>query len=498
MRIEVRSGGISVKINTHDTNLLRILAKHGIYLNAYCAGRGICKKCTIRYLSTPPEATEIEKRRFCDEELSKGYRLACLHEARDGDIIEVTATKVVYAKEKIEPCVDSDASYLIFDIGTTTIVGSCIKGRKATITARMLNPQVAFGADVMSRLTYLQDHGDRSIYTVLQKSVREMAENLMKNFSGEKPALIVAVANPTMLSFLLNLDPSGISQYPYEAPFKGPLLTQWNGIPLYVPPVVSAFVGSDITAGLMEVSTDKEFLLIDMGTNCEFILSTERGMFAASVPAGPALEGAGIDYGSIAEDGAIEHVDFKGHFLCKTISNAKPTGIAGSGLISSIALLRRYGLIDETGRLLEAWEIEDAPLPLISRIKKEGFLLDGNIYLTPRSIREFQLAKAALNAGIEILLRKSGNSKLPENIYLSGGFTRSLTESELKDSGLLNIEANFIFLGNSALSGAAKLLCETNRKKLEDMAREIKYVEIAREKEFEKLFLEKINFQESN
>ncbi len=496
MIIEVIRNGKKTRIETEEKSILKALAQNGIYLNAYCAGRGLCGKCIIKYLSTPPEVSKIEQKHLKDDELNAGYRLACMHEIKDGDTIEILTNPISYAEEVLHPCVDKKTPQVALDIGTTTIAASLIKNGKAIKTARMLNPQVAFGADVLSRISYLKEHGGNLLFDVLQSGIERLLKDLLNKQSLSNIDLIVVSANPTILSFFLDLNPESIGQYPYRPPFIGSLTTKWRGIDTYIPPVIGAFVGSDISSGLIEIEADLgcEFLFMDIGTNCEFILSTESKLLAASVPAGPALEGAGIDYGSIASEGAIERVIFDGTLKCKTIGGKKATGIAGSGLISAIALLRRYGIIDSTGRLLEPWEVEEAPLQLISRLKKEGFLLENNIFLTKNSIRAFQLAKAALNAGITILLHRSDNSKVPQKLYISGGFTKSLTEEDLRDSGLIELNAKPLFLGNSALSGASKLLCESNRKKVEALSKRIEYIEIANQKEFEKLFIEKMAF----
>jgi len=295
-----------------------------------------------------------------------------------------------------------------------------------------------------------------------------------------------------MLSFFLKVNPKKIGEYPYTPPFKGSLKTEFDGIKVYIPPVISAFIGSDITAALTLLPDNEDFLFVDIGTNCEFILKSKGEYFSSSVPAGPALEGTNIDYGTIAKEGAIFKVELKDGLKIHTIGNKKPVGITGSGLISAISLLKKYGIISRDGRLVEPWEVE-APLVLINRIKERGFLLSDGIYLTQNSIRNFQLVKASLNAGVELLFKKTG-AKKPEKVFIGGGFSRTLTKEEIKGSTLLSFGDEFVMLGNSAIRGGMKLFCESERKRVETISTRINYIEIAEEKEFESLYIEKMEF----
>ena len=468
-------------------NLLKLLHSNGIYINAYCSGRGICKKCFVRFTKNPPEALKIEKETF-GKKIDEGYRLACLHSLDSDAEIEVNLAKPVFAEFDTEVCSDDEKTHVAVDIGTTTIAVAVIKNKKLFKAAHILNPQVAFGADVISRIAY-SNEGNLSILT---QSLRKALKGIIDSLSVDNIDSIVVSANPTMVAFLLEKDPKPIGEYPYTPPFKGSFEGNLFNTKLYIPPIVSAFVGADITAALSILPEDEDYLFIDIGTNCEFILKRENNYFASSVPAGPALEGANIDYGTIAQDGAIYRVEFDDTFKVYTINNKPAIGITGSGLVSSIALLRDFEIIDKEGRLLEAWEAE-APFSLINRIKKEGFLLDKNIYLTQNSIRNFQLVKASLNAALKLILKKTG-LEVPKRIYIAGGFSKSLTKEEILKSSLLSFDGEFVMLGNSSLAGSLRLFCKSNRKKVERISQRIEYLEIANESEFEKLYIESMEF----
>ena len=486
MRLTVKSLNETKVIECKEgENLLKALHENGIFITAYCGGKGICKKCTVRFIKNPPEPLKLEVETL-REKTDLGYRLACLHNVKQDAVIEIEESKPVFTEIKEEPCCDTDKPYIALDIGTTTIALAYIEQKQLKKVINILNPQIPFGADVISRIAYSNSSGFKTLSSILQKSI----EDTIKPFKQVEE--MVVCANPTMLSFFLKVNPKKIGEYPYTPPFKGSLKTEFDGIKVYIPPIISAFIGSDITAALTLLPDNEDFLFVDIGTNCEFILKSKGEYFSSSVPAGPALEGTNIDYGTIAKEGAIFKVELKDGLKIHTIGNKKPVGITGSGLISAISLLRKYGIISRDGRLVEPWEVE-APLVLINRIKGRGFLLSDGIYLTQNSIRNFQLVKASLNAGVELLFKKTG-AKKPEKVFIGGGFSRTLTKEEIKGSTLLSFGDEFVMLGNSAIRGGMKLFCESERKRVETISARINYIEIAEEKEFESLYIEKMEF----
>lgn len=497
MEFSVKKNGNVIRIKgDREKNLLEVLAEHSIFINAYCGGYGICKKCIIRYLKNAPKPTTNETDAFSESELSKGFRLACQHKVIEDTVIEVFEYQASFAPSSDNNfCVDDSKNYIALDIGTTTIAASLIVNREAKETAFLLNPQVVFGADVISRIAQSNDGKRKILEDILDSALFNIVETLKRKHRLKSIDGMVVAANPTMIAFFMKEDAKCIGEYPYKPTFSGSRTTKWHNINVYIPCIVSAYLGSDIVSGLLNTDLSSNFIFVDIGTNCEVAVKYGKKIVALSVPAGPALEGLNIDFGMMAKDGAIESVDFhNGVFNIKTIGNRTAEGISGSGLVSAIALLNRYGLIDSTGRLLDAWE-SDAPLQLINRIKKEGFLLDGNIFLTQRSIREFQLVKASLAAGIEIALSKfSLNINDIKTIYVSGGFSKSLRKEDMICSDLINLNVKFIFLGNSALSGAKLLFCSDIRKKANSIAKCMEYIDIVNEGNFQELYLKYMEF----
>ncbi|WP_025209948.1 ASKHA domain-containing protein [Hippea sp. KM1] len=485
MKLTVRADGHlkSIQANKND-NLLKILHSNGLFINAYCGGKGICKKCIVRFLEGAPEPLKIEREALKDK-IDEGYRLACLHNIENGATIEIETLKPVFSDFSSSVCCDDDKTHIAIDIGTTTIASAVVESKQITKSINLINPQIAFGGDVISRIASSNEGNFDILRDILKSSIRDI-------IATTKPASLVVCANPTMLSFFLGIDPKPIGEFPYTPPFTGSLSMEFDGIQTYIPPVIGAFVGSDITSALSILPQDEDFLFIDIGTNCEFILKVRDSYYSSSVPAGPALEGANIDYGSIAQDGAIYKVGLENGLRVYTINSKKPIGITGSGLISAIALLRRLDIIDKSGRLLEPWEAE-APFSIISRIKDEGFKLSEGIYLTQNSVRNFQLVKASLNAGVELLLKRVGQS-MPDKIFIGGGFSKSLSRNEIIDSGLLSFEGEFVMLHNSSLAGGLRLFCLEERERVEELSKRIEYIEIANEADFERLYIEKMDF----
>jgi len=496
MEFLVKKGSNVIQIKgDKEKNLLEVLAEHSIFINAYCGGMGSCKKCIVRYLKNAPKPTKNEIDAFNESELSKGFRLACQHMAKDDTAIEVFESQVSFASSSDDNCcADDSKNYIALDIGTTTIAASLIVNKKVKDNAFLLNPQVIFGSDVISRIAQSNKGKRKILEDILDSAISNIVETFKQKHRLNSIDGMVVAANPTMIAFFLKKNTKCIGEYPYKPVFSGSKTVIWHNINVYIPYIISAYLGSDIISGLLNADLSSNFIFVDIGTNCEVVVKYGRKIVALSVPSGPALEGLNIDFGMMAKDGAIESVDFNGVFNIKTVGNKTAEGISGSGLVSAIALMNKYGLIDSTGRLLDAWE-PAAPLQLINRIKKEGFLLHEGIFLTQNSIRGFQLVKASLAAGIEIALSKlSLNINDIKTIYVSGGFSKSLKKEDMICSDLINLNAKFIFLGNSALNGAKLLFCSDVRQKANNIAESMEYIDIVNESDFQELYLKHMEF----
>jgi uncharacterized 2Fe-2S/4Fe-4S cluster protein (DUF4445 family) len=277
---------------------------------------------------------------------------------------------------------------------------------------------------------------------------------------------------------------------------------------------IAGFVGSDTTAVAVAVGFDEiveTTLVIDIGTNGELLLGTKDKLYAASCAAGPALEGARIDQGSRAIDGAIERVVLSdGDIDLDVIGNSTPRSICGSGLIDAVAELLELGIIECTGRFASPDDLADKlPQAILARLTEKNeqpaFILAGNkdndaaaVLITQKDIREFQLAKAAIRAGIKLLQNKIGiaDSQI-DHILLAGAFGNYIKrESALRVGLLPDVAVEKIrFIGNAASSGARMVLLSSKYRKIaEDLASKIEYVEIAHDNQFQDVFADSLLF----
>jgi uncharacterized 2Fe-2S/4Fe-4S cluster protein (DUF4445 family) len=391
----------------------------------------------------------------------------------------------------------------------------------------MSNPQGKFGADVVSRISSCENAENAA---QLHKAIIECLNELIKqtteqaNIDCQGIYEIVAVGNTTMSHLLLNFPVQQLGQAPYEAyclkatdrsPSEIKLKINPAGN-LHILPNIAGFVGSDTIAAALSCGLDittANTLLVDIGTNGEIVYGTQSDLSAASCAAGPALEGAGIEYGSRAQAGAIERVLFDGEDIdVDVIGNTRPCSICGSGLIDVIAVMLELEVLDPSGRFYEKDELNPL-LPntirnrLVKHVNKPAFVLTGEmtengwenaVLLTQKDIRQLQLAKAAIRAGIELLLKKAQSG--PENIQqllLAGAFGNFIQKESAVRIGLLpKVSLDKIhFVGNAAGSGAEMALISQNARQLASrLAKEIHYVEIAHQAEFQMVFSEFLVF----
>ncbi len=407
---------------------------------------------------------------------------------------------------------------MAIDIGTTTLacyLFELVGGRQLAVAAGS-NPQSTFGADVISRIGYVREQkkGSEELRRLVVDALNELITRMVREVGIERDAIykVTVVGNPTMLHLFLGIDPLAIDHSPYVPVIQNGLTLKAEEAGLAVFPLarvetlpaVSAYVGSDIVAGILYAdmgAKDEIELFLDIGTNGEVVLAVDSRMFACSTAAGPAFEGASISQGMSALDGAIHRVTIEdGGLSCSVLGGKEARGICGSGLLDAVAVLREIGLIDSSGRLCRTEH------PLSSQIEGEGtkarFVLSDGVYLTQKDIREFQLAKGAIRAGIEVMLEHASiGSDDIDRILVGGAFGSSLSPSSLLRTGLLpSIDAErIISLGNSAGQGAKLvLLNRRNKQRLQPLIKRTNYIELSFIKEFSQKFIQHINFRQLN
>jgi uncharacterized 2Fe-2S/4Fe-4S cluster protein (DUF4445 family) len=401
------------------------------------------------------------------------------------------------------------------DIGTTTVVCCLVSlksGRTVDIEAGP-NVQRACGADVISRIEYTISHknGTQELRDMIVGQINSMTQRLCKrNSVNIRNIYNTAICgNTTMIHFLLGLPSRTIAAAPFMPVTTGAIDIDagdvglaTNGV-VSVMPGISGYVGADITAGILEcgiTESEKFSLLLDLGTNGEMALGNKKRLLTCSAAAGPAFEGGNIQYGVSAVRGAIYRVNFKNPKLYWTIGSAQPVGICGSGLLDAISGLVKCGIVDETGRMAERCEN-----PFLSQrlVKKDGilqFVLEKEpfISVTQKDVREFQLAKAAVRAGIEILMKEAGvDCGDIDKVYIAGGFGNYLDIESAAAVGLIpeKLKDKTVCAGNSAEAGTRfYLLSKGCRRKALRIAQTAEYIELSNRADFSDDFMNSMNF----
>lgn len=473
--------------------LLDVLAQNGIFLPAACAGKGTCGKCRVRLLSGGVSGVVPD---------ADGYVLSCHAVLTEDVTVEVDAQSGHGLNAFDASCVRGDAEGVgvILDIGTTTLAAAAIELSSGEIIKRVssLNPQGVCGADVLSRIKACgEGKGD-----LLQKLILEQTKKLLSMLGATDASELTVAANTTMLHLLLGVDPSTIGVYPFTPVFTEERVVAGAELGLPVEtvrllPSVSAYIGSDITAGVLSLGMHRNArteLFVDVGTNGEIVLSHKGKLYAASTAAGPALEGACIECGMGGIAGAIDHVSLKGGKITfSTVDNVPARGICGSGLIDLIALLLHEGLIDETG----AWD-EESDSFFVQYLREGRFYLTEEIYLSQADIRQFQLAKAAIAAGIETLLSECGvATDAVETLYLAGGLGYYMDVQKAGDVGLLPraLTDRTHAVGNTAMAGARLcLLGAAAREEIVVLSRCTEIVELSFSPTFQDAYVENMMF----
>ena len=424
---------------------------------------------------------------------------------------------------------DSRIYGLGIDLGTTTIVAALVNLTTGEVLGRssMGNPQSSHGDDVITRINYTCEHqsGLELLNGLAVKAINDLAGELAESHNIKLDDIyeITVVGNATMQHILADVPVGQIAQAPYVAAFNDavsiPAMEAGLTINpcgyMMVAPAVAGHVGGDTVAVVLAAEMEYNSgvsLAVDIGTNGEIVLAHDGQIYCCSTAAGPAFEGAKIQFGMRGANGAIERFSYENNKVeISIIGNCKAKGICGSGLIDIIACLLDNGLVDETGRMLTKEEIgESTPEELAARIteynNQPAFLLvpksenarDEDIVLTQRDIRETQLGKAAIAAGIETLLANAGLKMDDVNsVYMAGAFGNYLHPASALRVGLFpDVELEkIISIGNAAGAGAVMMLVNKSlRQYASDLAELMEYVELAGRPEFQMLFAEKMLF----
>ena len=485
-----------------------VMLRSDVPPNSYCGGKGTCGKCRVRW---------VQK----DQEF-----LACQLPAEDGMLIDtVTENEIQILAQSLEkafvlnPVVPSDLGGLgvAVDLGTTTMVGYLLdleSGQELTV-ASLANPQRVFGADVISRIAYTQSNpgGAGKLQEVLVTALNAMVADLCRKSQRctyDVGAMTIA-GNTVMLHTLLGVSAVSIANAPFEPVFSDQRLLSPQELGLAINPhgqiiilpSVSGYVGADIVAGLLVCDLEEQDsygLLIDIGTNGEIVLGKKGKMLACSTAAGPAFEGANISMGMAGVQGALSSFRLhQGERVYETIGGITPQGICGSGLMDIMAELLRHGFVDSSGAFardeLAQWQKE-----MLTAVEgMPAFMaVPDLISFTQRDVRQVQLAKGALRAGVLTLLKEAQiTAQEVGRVYLAGGFGNFVDVHNACTLGLIpaELEERVVKIGNGAGLGAKLALLDQDQlDRATSLKKQIRYIELSTRSDFQELFMEAMFF----
>lgn len=471
---------------TKGENLLAFLRTHGYFVDAPCGGNGTCGKCNVLLHIGDTEQVVSA----CQTVLTQNCTVTLRR--RESDLSwNDSAGAITFAPGRT-------GLGAAIDLGTTTVavkLYSLTDGSYLGIETAW-NVQKAFGADVIARIGCCIERADALalLGDAVRGQIRELLQTLCRksgHFYGEIAEIFLA-GNTVMQHIFAGLSPASIASAPFKplSLFDSGEPHDFGGIPVYLSPCVAGYCGGDITAGLLSTKLHKKkgrSLFLDVGTNGEMALGGQDGFVCCAVASGPAFEGAGIECGMSASFGAIHRVELTGGGLTyEVLGGGEAEGICGSGLLDLIACLLDLGYLDESGCLTEDEHGEAV------------FRLSSKVYITQKDVRQLQLAKAAVAAGIRRLMQSENVTFSDiDALYLAGGFGNRLRPESAVHIGMLPRELVTVPCGNSALAGAEMALLDTAaRDTLRKIKKNCRYLELSSDAAFNDLFIEEMSFPE--
>ena len=475
------------------TTLLQAAIDAGLEPNAPCGGAGKCKKCQMKVAGEVILAcqTKIDRDMVVDtmpEEKKEKAQLLMEGLLRPVDL----ATGVL-------PKADQPLLGAI-DLGSTSIVlylHDAITGQRLGVQSA-LNPQRQYGGDVVQRANTAMEQGPE----VLSSCVRQTIDGLLQELAGKigrtarDVVRLVIVGNSCMHHLFLEYPTQTLVLAPYDPYVKTPVTVKAADVGLHVHPdaelhwlsLIGGFVGADTVGCILAADMDKReelTLMVDIGTNGEMVLGDKNGMTATSTAAGPAFEGAKITCGMRGGDGAIDHTHIEdGKLVYHVIGDGEPIGICGSGLLDAVAQLLELDWIDPSGRMEETYYFTD------------------KVFINQKDVRELQLAKAAIAAGIVMLCGYEHHEVSDvKQLLLAGAFGNYLDPHSACAIGLLpaELEDRIVPVGNAAGAGAEiAVLNHNEERRSAEMAAKVKFVELANDPGFQDVYVDQMFFGEDD
>jgi uncharacterized 2Fe-2S/4Fe-4S cluster protein (DUF4445 family) len=485
------------------TPLQDVLFAHGVEFP--CGGRARCKGCRVRVVRGSLAITPEQEQLLTREELEAGWRLACCAKAEDNLTLELGQWEAaILADNSVFAFTPGEGLGVAVDLGTTTIVAQLLDLSNAHVLAvrSTLNLQARHGADVMSRVSFaIKGDGLLRLRNLVRQQIGRLIDELREaaRASSQRIKTVTVVGNTVMHHLFCGIDVAPLSAYPFE-PVRDGLETfraselGWSipgDPPVRFLPCLGGFVGSDILAGILATrleESDALVGLVDLGTNGEIVIGNRERLLCASTAAGPAFEGARISMGMRAATGAISAVTVeRGAFNCHVLGSVPPRGICGSGLVDAVAAGLDLGLIQPSGRLRNG--------------ANGSLMLAGPVSITQNDIRELQLAKGAIAAGIRLLLARWGAApKDLTRLYLAGAFGNYISRASARRIGLLRFPLEMVKpAGNTALLGTKLALFNQTEDQFAyaPLRAKAEHVSLNTDPHFQDVFVEEMAFPAS-
>jgi len=469
-----------------------------------CGGRGKCKGCRVKVTEGNIPATDIEAQTLSPKELEEGWRLSCKVKISDDVTLELAQWEAKILTDDTQfAFISKKGLGIAVDLGTTTLVAQLLDLQTGNVLAvkSALNPQARHGADLISRIDFSVTQGKQKILQeLIHKEIGILIVEVLNDAKQDADNLVetVIVGNTVMHNLFCGIDLTPMSVYPFE-PINDSLVVMtaeelgWtfaSQSKVLFLPCLGTFVGSDILAGVLATEIylkDKINVLIDLGTNGEMVAGNKDRMICASTAAGPAFEGARISMGMRASTGAVSEVTVEnGKLNPRVIGTGAARGICGSGLVDVAAGALELGLMNYRGKIQSGDE-----MPLVD-----------NVVVTQTDIRELQLAKGAIAAGVKILLAQLGKTYDDvDKLYLAGAFGNYINRSSAERIGLIHFPPEQVTpAGNTALLGAKRALF---RPENEDgsyamLRKKIEHLTLSSVPEFQDIYVDEMFFPQED
>ena len=536
---------------TEKQSIMDALIAAGVYVSAICGGNGTCGKCKIRLIEGDLPVTAADKKAFTQEELDAGMRLSCVaYPTADVTIsLEQTGEEDFLVlgdagQKRSGLSANADAAegkdrdetlggcYFAIDIGTTTLAISLVKEDGTVVdTYTSVNHQRMYGADVISRIQASNDGHGPEMTASIKKDLQTGMFGLLKEYPNVSGITRVVIAgNTTMGHLLMGYDCESLGHVPFTPVNINRIDTDWESLfggntsvetadfkwdreaigqtPVIILPGFTAFVGGDITSGLLAMDFDrceKPNLFIDLGTNGEMAIGNKDKILVASTAAGPAFEAGNISCGMGSVAGAICSVDLSGMgsgsevgadgvpegAVFETLGGKPAKGICGTGVIEVTAELIKAELLDETGLLDEDYFDDGFPMGVTPEGKE--------LFFEQSDVRQLQLAKAAVRGGVETLMLRYGvTADDIDKVYLAGGFGVHLNVDKALTIGLLpeEMEGKIEAVGNTSLLGAICYGCqESGNERIDHILECASEIDLSSDKAFQEFYVDAMFFE---